>query len=954
MSIVLNDEDLRKLDPFLGWAAPLFEPALHRVAGIYESAARRHPDKLDCQRLLPSIRSAFSTPLLLWSFRALILEIALARHRGLLRGDTPQEKFQFFIEHIQSASGRSAIERDYPLLSGDMVRITTQVERTLCLLLERITKDHASLGALVPAADGIGAWRGFETGLGDRHDDGNTVARLAFEHGSLFYKPRPLAIDTAFARCLRMLADRGIRPVQRSPLVHDKGTYGYAEHIEHVPTGDEEAAASYYCRYGGLIAIAHAIAASDLHFENVIACAGYPVIIDLETLCQPCSSRIEQGNGWAAGARSILESGLLPTRESILESVDISGLSTGAEHRLVHRILGAGSDEIRLAQVKEKPGPAQNLPVRDDGGALLPYAYADSILRGFESTYVGLLDNKDWLLAEDGPLLRFSGLKSRAVLRSTAIYGRLLDAMSHPKYLRDPHKRSEALDRLKVGHEDWPGLRGVGCSERRALERGDVPRFWIRGDSLDVEDADGRGAGGLFSSSGIREMRKRVRSLSPLDLRRQRYLLHQSLESTRLDEPAMTSRPMAARRERAAPRSFDDMALQIAEQIVALRFCDRGETRFVHLDYSCEDVPRLAQMDEALYEGLAGVLLMLSETGLRTGRSELVARSAAAMESIDRRLRRNPGVLPALGAFNGLSGWMYALLVLGLRQRRPDLVDAALAWVPTISERIAEDRAFDVISGAAGCLLVLLQLHVHRKDPALREATKCCADHLMAAARQDAFGAYWHDGSDDALDATGFAHGSAGIAVALARHAAAFDDARCLTMALSALERERVAYRRRGGSWYDLDTTNETQARKGTASWCHGASGVGLARLLWPTAYRDAAWKRDVDRCLNAVLTSMDEAAGHCLCHGSWGNLDFPLQWAVQSGDAALLARCRRLADALLIRGSDGWVCGGRTENEMPLGLMIGLSGIAYACLRAADPEQVPSILSLSVPRLFR
>lgn len=954
MSIVLNDEDLRKLDPFLGWAAPLFEPALHRVAGIYESAARRHPDKLDCQRLLPSIRSAFSTPLLLWSFRALILEIALARHRGILRGDSPQEKFQFFIEHIQSTSGRSAIERDYPLLSGDMVRITTQVERTLCLLLERITKDHASLGALVPAVDGIGAWRGFETGLGDRHDDGNTVARLAFEHGSVFYKPRPMAMDTAFARCLRMLADRGIRPVQRSPLVLDKGTYGYAEHIEHVPTGDEEAAASYYCRYGGLIAIAHAIAASDLHFENVIACAGYPVIIDLETLCQPCSSRIEQGNGWAAGARSILESGLLPTRESILESVDISGLSTGAEYRLVHRILGAGSDEIRLAQVKEKPGPAQNLPVRDDGGALLPYAYADSILRGFESTYVGLLDNKDWLLAEDGPLLRFSGLKSRAVLRSTAIYGRLLDAMSHPKYLRDPHKRSEALDRLKVGHEDWPGLRGVGCSERRALERGDVPRFWIRGDSLDVEDGDGRGAGGLFSSSGIREMRKRVRSLSPLDLRRQRYLLHQSLESTRLDEPAMTSRPMAARRERAAPRSFDEMALQIAEQIVALRFCDRGETRFVHLDYSCEDVPRLAQMDEALYEGLAGVLLMLSETGLRTGRSELVARSAAAMESIDRRLRRNPGVLPALGAFNGLNGWMYALLVLGLRQRRPDLVDAALAWVPTISERIAEDRAFDVISGAAGCLLVLLQLHVHRKDPALREATKCCADHLMAAARQDAFGAYWHDGSDDALDATGFAHGSAGIAVALARHAAAFDDARCLTMALSALERERVAYRRRGGSWYDLDTTNATQARKGTASWCHGASGVGLARLLWPTAYRDAAWKRDVDRCLNAVLVGMDDAAGHCLCHGSWGNLDFPLEWAVQSGDAALLARCRRLADALLIRGSDGWVCGGRTENEMPLGLMIGLSGIAYACLRAADPEQVPSILSLSVPRLFR
>ncbi|WP_242111538.1 type 2 lanthipeptide synthetase LanM family protein [Luteimonas aquatica] len=955
MASALGDEDIQALRPFLRWAAPAFGPALNRVEDAYRNASDRHPHKLDPDTLLPSIEAAFSTPVLLWSFRTLILELALARRRGILQGDTPQERFHAFIELIQSASGRAALERDYPLLRGDIARIAEQVERTLHTLLDRIVQDHAALGPighpLGGAVEGIGRWRGFETGLGDRHDDGNTVARLEFEHGSMFYKPRPMAMDAAFARCLRMFMERGIRPAQRTPLVLDRGDYGYAEHIRHVPVDSEAAASAYYHRYGGLIAIAHVVAASDLHFENLIACGEFPVVVDLETLCQPRSERTNHGADGLAAARSILESGLLPTRYSMLDAVDVSGLSAGGGFRLAHRIFDAGSDEMRLAQVQERKQRAHNLPVRGNGSVPLPYAHADSLLEGFRSTYFGLAENKDWLLSKDGPLEPFAGLKSRAVLRSTMIYSRLLDALSHPKYLRGRQAREEALDRLKVGQEDWARLQRVDCAERAALERGDVPRFWIGGDSVDVEFDAGRTASGFFTSSGMQEIRRRVRSLSPGDFDRQRYVLHQSLQSTRLDEPATASAPMDAAPRRRAPRAFEEAALRIASRIEAMRFPDRRHPLFVHLDYASHDVPRLGPMDDALYEGLPGLMLMLSEAGLRTGRKALLARSAAIMASVDDRLRRAPDSLPAIGAFNGLSGWIYALLALGLRQQRPDLVDAALAWVPAVAERIADEQELDVIGGVAGCLLVLLQLHSHRDDARVRAAAGQCADRLMASARRDASGTCWHDAGDGQPDATGFAHGSAGIAAALARYAVAFEDPQCLQAALSALARERTAYERRQGSWYDLDATHASGGmRKGSASWCHGASGVGMARLLWPRSLRDAAWRQDVQRCLDAVLASLDSAAGHSLCHGSWGNLDFPLEWAVQSGDAALLARCRRLADALLVQGRNGWVCGGRTESEMPLGLMVGLSGIAYACLRAADPQHVPSILSLNVP----
>jgi hypothetical protein len=37
---------------------------------------------------------------------------------------------------------------------------------------------------------------------------------------------------------------------------------------------------------------------------------------------------------------------------------------------------------------------------------------------------------------------------------------------------------------------------------------------------------------------------------------------------------------------------------------------------------------------------------------------------------------------------------------------------------------------------------------------------------------------------------------------------------------------------------------------------------------------------------------------------------------------------------------------------QEPLGLMVGVAGIAYGCLRLADPVQVPSVLGLTVGAL--
>jgi lantibiotic modifying enzyme len=45
----------------------------------------------------------------------------------------------------------------------------------------------------------------------------------------------------------------------------------------------------------------------------------------------------------------------------------------------------------------------------------------------------------------------------------------------------------------------------------------------------------------------------------------------------------------------------------------------------------------------------------------------------------------------------------------------------------------------------------------------------------------------------------------------------------------------------------------------------------------------------------------------------------------------------------------DGWQCGNPLGVETP-GLMTGIAGIGYGLLRLADPDRVPSVLTLQPP----
>ena len=73
-------------------------------------------------------------------------------------------------------------------------------------------------------------------------------------------------------------------------------------------------------------------------------------------------------------------------------------------------------------------------------------------------------------------------------------------------------------------------------------------------------------------------------------------------------------------------------------------------------------------------------------------------------------------------------------------------------------------------------------------------------------------------------------------------------------------------------------------------AWCHGAPGIGLARLRSLPHLDDATSRAEIG---TALATTLAEGFGrnHSLCHGDLGNLDFVVQAAETARRPAVASR---------------------------------------------------------------
>jgi lantibiotic modifying enzyme len=200
----------------------------------------------------------------------------------------------------------------------------------------------------------------------------------------------------------------------------------------------------------------------------------------------------------------------------------------------------------------------------------------------------------------------------------------------------------------------------------------------------------------------------------------------------------------------------------------------------------------------------------------------------------------------------------------------------------------------------------------------------------------------------------GVSHGAAGFAWALLDLAALTGEERFRKAGCAAIAYERSMFSAEARNWPDLrqlEVSCQPLDRKPDfhLAWCHGAPGIGLARLRSLPYLDNASIRHEIDV---ALQTTVDQGFGHnhCLCHGDLGNLELLSQASRTLGDRHWNTEVNRFSGIILDSiHQHGWLCGVPFGVESP-GLMSGLAGIGYGLLRLAEPDRVPSVLLMAPP----
>lgn len=142
--------------------------------------------------------------------------------------------------------------------------------------------------------------------------------------------------------------------------------------------------------------------------------------------------------------------------------------------------------------------------------------------------------------------------------------------------------------------------------------------------------------------------------------------------------------------------------------------------------------------------------------------------------------------------------------------------------------------------------------------------------------------------------------------------------------------------------------TQAFHGRPSMVTWCHGAAGIGLARLGSLRYHDGRAIRAEIKVAIQATHAE-GFGISHALCHGDMGNLE-TLLVAGQLLPAQYPEGWEHLQAALLeSMHTSGWRSGVPQGVETP-GLMYGLAGTGCALLRLAWPQQIPSLLRLAPP----
>lgn len=262
----------------------------------------------------------------------------------------------------------------------------------------------------------------------------------------------------------------------------------------------------------------------------------------------------------------------------------------------------------------------------------------------------------------------------------------------------------------------------------------------------------------------------------------------------------------------------------------------------------------------------------------------------------------------------------------------------------------------DIISGLAGIILFLLYLYRldNKREDLLNQTVKFGKSLLKKAEKSD-IGYSWKTIDTALRNLTGYAHGASGIATALIDLYAITKDEDILTGIKEAFRYENSFFNPIKQNWPDFRFDNIAKKPEDevcSLAWCHGAPGIGLARLRAYEITGDQSFLDDGMKALDVTRKYLgdDMVNDYTLCHGLFGNASLLLKATSVLKDEIFEKEVAELADKCLqqfIHRNIPVPNGYHSSKESPC-FMQGNSGIGYFFLQLYDPVLFPSMLSFN------
>lgn len=373
---------------------------------------------------------------------------------------------------------------------------------------------------------------------------------------------------------------------------------------------------------------------------------------------------------------------------------------------------------------------------------------------------------------------------------------------------------------------------------------------------------------------------------------------------------------------------------------------------------------------EMLYSGSAGLCLFLDELARVSGRDDLRRLADDGYAAMLQRLREK-STLTVAGLTGDLSCVWPLLRRASLNPSGPELGHAQEIGRRCI-EFIAPDTPIDdYINGRAGTAYTLMHLYHYTGDRIFLDTALDLTRTLIKNALVYDQGIAWEKSERQVRSLAGFSHGAGGVGYVFGEFARYLQLPGLRWVMERAFDYEDGFYHQehgwpdfRVGVWVQMKLETALEAYRAgdmayfdkssyMSAWCHGAPGIGMGRLVSLQNYPgDARLERTVRDAVKLASRRGHPHAGFCQCHGIGGNMDLPIQAALDLNDPSLLEMPYEMAAYALQRIEDkGSFMSGYGENtEKDLSLFMGDTGVGYFLLRLAAPDQVFNILSPRLP----